>query len=93
MIFQSSRYDFNFAFFSSLIYILDNSTPKTGQFPLLDGKLDLKESNILLVPSPEELLEVFNTLSSSILKIADLVPRLTATHGSSSYMVSLLRFL
>lgn len=74
--------------FFSIFYLLDNCEPRVNQFPLLEARLELKEPNLIISPSPEELLALAESLVNDILHISTLVPRLS-THAHATYLVSI----
>ena len=70
-----------------MFYLLDNCEPRVNQFPLLEARLELREPNLVISPSPEELLSLAEALVNDVLHISTLVPRLSI-HAHASYLVS-----
>lgn len=78
-------------FHCSVFYLLDNCEPRVNQFPLLEARLELREPNLVISPSPEELVNLAESLVNDIVHISTLVPRLS-THAHATYLVSLTPF-
>ncbi|KAL7641749.1 UNVERIFIED_CONTAM: hypothetical protein RMT77_007623 [Armadillidium vulgare] len=73
----------------SLAYLIDNCESRPNQFPLLEAKLVLENSELRLQPSSEELKTLASDLISDIFHIAILVPRLAVCHERTSYQAEL----
>ncbi|XP_069187120.1 dynein beta chain, ciliary [Procambarus clarkii] len=74
----------------SLFYLLDNCEPRVNQFPLLEARLELQDTHLIITPSPEELGALAETLVSDILHASTLVPRL-ATHLHATYLPDVVK--
>lgn len=71
-------------FICSLSYLLENTENKSGQFPLLEAKLILKNEDLLLNPSAEDIKAMGSSLVGDIFHISSLVPRLVMSNRESS---------